>query len=481
MAPDPVLVLQMQRMGDMILSFPMFLWLSRHYPDREVFVVAEEDFFRPLMPLSPRVTYVSWRDAAAGALSGRRFRVILNLSIREEAASLSGSLDADYRLGPVRAPGGVLRVLGRWQLYRASLVGHGRHNRFHWADLNGLDLMPLKVMRLTYFDPPRRPEAANRTVGLFVGASEPGKRPNPQFYAGLAHALLERGLKPVLLGGPADRPVAEAIRSQSRLPLVDLVGRLSLSELAEYGKTLALMLTPDTGPMHLAAWTGLPTLNLSVGHVNPWDTAPYQPGHLVLRSSASCARGCWACRQPSMHCLKGMDPKPVAALAAQAVSGARARLERMKLPGLELFETMRTEEGLFGLRRLGPADSLGPPKAADLAGEFWRRFFLWRFAGEPEAPVREAWQTLDTAWPRLVASLRGSLPALSRGVARLLREGAADSGSGSALSRELPPFWNLLGSYLEMSGQNADFSPAWARESLELVERLNALLGPSSA
>lgn len=476
MANEPVLVLQMQRMGDLILSFPLFLWLARSYPGRDLHVVAEESFFHPLMPVSPPATYITWPAAAAGALSGRRYRLIVNLSIREEAARLAGSLEADLKVGPVREADGVLRIRGAWQLYRASLVGLGRHNRFHWADLNGLDVVSLKVPRLTLFDPPRRPDPANRSVGLFVGASEPGKRPDPAFYAGLARALLERGLKPALLGGPADRPVADAIRAQSGLPLLDLVGRLSLAELAEYGKTLALMITPDTGPMHLAAWTGLPTLNLSVGHVNPWDTGPYQPGHLVLRSSASCARGCWACRQKSFLCRAGLEPKPVAALAALCVGGQRQRLERIKLPGLDLFETVRTPEGLFGLRQLGPGAA---PKASDLAGEFWRRFFLWRFAGEPEAPVRAAWQDLAQNQPKLARSLKASLPRLSRGVARLTRAGAAGLAAGAVpqtISREVPPFWGLLASNLEMAGQNADASTGWARESLELLERLDALL-----
>ncbi|MDP2848589.1 MAG: glycosyltransferase family 9 protein [Humidesulfovibrio sp.] len=476
MAKDPVLVLQMQRMGDMILSFPLFLWIARSYPGRELHVVAEEAFFHPLMPVSPPATYITWPAAAAGALSGRRYRLIVNLSIREEAARLAGSLDADIKVGPVRGADGVLRIHGAWQLYRASLVGLGRHNRFHWADLNGLDLVSLKVTRLTNFAPPRKPDAGNLNVALFVGASDPGKRPDPEFYSRLARALLERGLKPTLLGGPADRPVADAIRAHSGLPLVDLAGRLSLAELAEYGKTLALMITPDTGPMHLAAWTGLPTLNLSVGHVNPWDTGPYQPGHLVLRSSASCARGCWGCRQKSYLCRAGLEAKPVAALAALCVKGQRQRLEGMKLPGLELFETVRTEEGLFGLRRLGPGAAA---KASDLAGEFWRRFFLWRHAGEPEARVRAAWQDLALGQPKLARSLKASLPKLSRGVARLAREHSAGVSPGAAsqvISREAPPFWGLLASSLEMAGQNADASQAWARESLELLEHLALLL-----
>jgi ADP-heptose:LPS heptosyltransferase len=253
MAGDPVLVLQMQRMGDLILSFPLLLWLGRCYPGHELHVVAEEGFFAPLLPASPPARYISWRDAARGALAGRRYRLLANLSIREEAARLAGELNADIKVDPVLGSDGVLRVRGNWQLYRASLVGGSRHNRFHWADLNALDLEPLETMRQTVFDPPRQPEAENRSVGLFVGASEAGKRPDPQFYAGLSRALLKRGLKPTLLGGGADRPVADAIRAASGLPLLDLVGRLSLADLAEYGRSLAICITPDTGPMHLAA------------------------------------------------------------------------------------------------------------------------------------------------------------------------------------------------------------------------------------
>jgi len=470
MAGEPVLVLQMQRMGDLILSFPMMLWLSRCYPGRPIQVVAEESFFRPLIPVSPHVTYISWPQAAAGALLGRRYRLVVNLSIREEAARLAGMLESDFKVGPVREADGTLRVHGDWQLYRASLVGQGRHNRFHWADLNALGMIPLDAFRLTTIEPPRAPAAGNDKVGLFIGASEPGKRPDAAFYAGLIRALLDRGLKPVLLGGPADRPLADAVRTESRMPrLMDLVGKLTLTELVEFGRTLALFITPDTGPMHLAAWTGLPALNISVGHVNPWDTGPYQPGHFVLRSTASCARGCWSCRFAACPCRAKLEPRPVAALASLVLRGPRERVERVRLPGLDLFESARTEEGLHCLRRLGPQLS---PHAADLAGEFWRRVFLMQLSACPQEPVTAAFADLAAAFPRLAGAVRATLPRVRLGVARLAREPLATH----AICREIPPFWRPLGSFLEMSGQNEDASPAWLEKSLGFVERLAGLL-----
>jgi len=171
-----------------------------------------------------------------------------------------------------------------------------------------------------------------------------------------------------------------------------------------------------------------------------------------------------------LRCRAGLDPKPVAALAALALRGPRQRLGRVRLPGLALFETARSPEGLFALRRLD-ADSR-EASAADLAGEFWRRFFLLRLAGESEAPVRQAWQALCAAQPKLARCLVAGLPSLSRGVARLVGE----KGSPQGLSGTVVPFWRLLASHLEMTGQNEDASPQWARGSLETLELLSGLM-----
>jgi ADP-heptose:LPS heptosyltransferase len=463
----PMLVLQMQRMGDLVLTFPLLLWLKRCFPARQIHVVAEENFFTPLLPVSPPAAYISWPEAASGALHGRVYSLIINLSIREDAARLAGELSADDKLGPVRGADGVLRVHGAWQLYRASLVQNNRHNRFHWADLNALDIVPLAVTQKTRFGPPREPKGQEaKSVGVFVGASDPDKRPDAAFYAGLVRELLDRGLRPVLLGGPDDVPVAQAIRSLFNHPALDLVGKLSLAELVSAGRTLGLLITPDTGPMHVAAWTALKTLNLSVGNVNPWDTGPYQPGHLVLRSSASCAHGCWACSRSGGLCRLGLSPARVAALAATILRGPAERLERLQMPGLTLYGTERTPEGLFGLRRLGLPETSGAggaPGVEELCGVFWRAFFLWRLSGAGAGPVRAAWEALCAAHPRLCASLRRSLPALGGHVARLAADLAGGLAAGGqrkprSLLAGTAPFWRPLAGYMEAALENEDAS-----------------------
>ena len=90
MSGGPILVLQMQRMGDLVLTYPLLLWLGRCYPGHQIHVVAEESFFTPLLPVSPPAAYISWPEAASGALLGQHYRLVVNLSIRPEAARLAG-------------------------------------------------------------------------------------------------------------------------------------------------------------------------------------------------------------------------------------------------------------------------------------------------------------------------------------------------------------------------------------------------------
>ena len=76
-----------------------------------------------------------------------------------------------------------LRVAGAWQKYRMSLVHNNRHNRFHWADMNALDVIPAPVMAGTRWPEPRCMPPDVRRVGLFLGASAAEKRPSASFWA----------------------------------------------------------------------------------------------------------------------------------------------------------------------------------------------------------------------------------------------------------------------------------------------------------
>ena len=57
MSNAPVLILQMQRMGDLILTFPLMGWLQQHAPEHPLWVVSEPSFFQELMELAPKAVF----------------------------------------------------------------------------------------------------------------------------------------------------------------------------------------------------------------------------------------------------------------------------------------------------------------------------------------------------------------------------------------------------------------------------------------
>jgi ADP-heptose:LPS heptosyltransferase len=460
MQNEPILILQMQRMGDIVLSFPLFLWARRNTPDRVIWVVAEPMFYNDLLDVSPPVTYLPW--TATGELSARQYGLIVNLSHRPEAADLISGLSARLKIGPIREDG-ALRIRGRWQLYRASLTGNNRHNRFHWAELNALDCVDKGCFPTTNFDIPRVLDPGRLSVGLFLGASQAEKRPEPPFWAALARELERRGLKAVLLGGPADVPLGEEVRRLHGGTLVDMCGRLGLREFMAVGQSLALMITPDTGPMHLAAWSGLATLNLSMGPVNPWETGPFQPGHHVLRANMSCL-DCWRCRHAKPRCRDRFDPGQVAYLAWRLARGQG--MHRLSPPpGTRLFRTGRTPEGFYDLTPLGKPFRSAP----DILGELWRGIFGALFGLWGRERPRQSWAELERAYPRLAAAFSRALPGLAGVLRQAVVRGAAP---GEEFWTSQPPMLRPLAGYMHMLLENGDFSREALAECLGLIDSL---------
>ncbi|MFZ5427957.1 MAG: glycosyltransferase family 9 protein [Thermodesulfobacteriota bacterium] len=462
MSEKPVLILQMQRMGDIVLSFPLFLWMRRNRPGRPVWVVAERTFYDQLMDVSPGVVYLPW--TATGELSSRDYSLIVNLSHRPEAAALAGSLEAPLKIGPVRQ-GDALNINGRWQLYRASLTGNNRHNRFHWAELNALDCVDPGVFGATGFDPPRDLPGDNMSVGLFLGASQREKRPDPPFWAALAGELERRGAKPVLMGGPAEVPLGEEVRRLHGGRLVDTCGKLGLREFMAVGQTLSLLVTPDTGPMHLAAWSGLKTLNLSMGPVNPWETGPFQPGHYVLRASMSCL-DCWQCRFGEPRCRGRFDPAQVAYLSWRLARGGGRFTPP---PGTRLFRTGRTREGFYDLVPVGARVRRAP----DILAEMWRGAFGAFFGLWDESRPHREWETLVNEFPRLREKFLRGVALLAGKIRDAVVTGVMP---GDEFWKSAPPMLRPLAGYIHMHLENADFSRPALAESLAMIERLRSIL-----
>ncbi|MCD7984108.1 MAG: glycosyltransferase family 9 protein [Desulfovibrio sp.] len=468
MSADPLLVLQLQRMGDLILTFPLLLALKKRWPGHPLWVAAEPQFFQELMPLAPEVVF--FPPSHCSTLARGTYAAVINLSGRPEAAACLAGATAGLKLGPAALPDG-LHVHGYWQLYRAALTQNNRHNAFHWSDLYRLDLDPTIRPGQTGHILPK--SAGSGRVGLVLGASEAAKHPDALFWARLARRLTTAGIMPLFLGGKAEQALGEEVARLARLPQANLCGRLPLREVAAVLRGLDLCITPDTGPMHLADWLGVPVLNLSMGPVHARETGPIAPGQWVLRAAMSCV-GCWQCRRSKLYCKLAFTPAAVARAALAILENPRdvRLLSRTgPLSGLSLYRTGRDALGLYRLE--ASEDREGRSAAIScrfLLEDFWQAAFLFLYDPSLRPLARQRLATLRSAFPPLVQRLGAGLTRLCTHCAAAFKH---HSESLSAdFWRAEAPLLRLFAGHTHMFLQNADFS---AQGWQTAIERLTAL------
>lgn len=105
----------------------------------------------------------------------------------------------------------------------------------------------------------------------------------------VARALqAQRGATIHLLGSPADRAVCDTIAAGAPGRLVNACGRTSLPELGGLLRAMDLLISVDSGPMHMAAAVGTPVLAV-FGPTHPARTAPWGTGHRVIQEGSDLA------------------------------------------------------------------------------------------------------------------------------------------------------------------------------------------------
>lgn len=146
-------------------------------------------------------------------------------------------------------------------------------------------------------------------LALIVGANWANKRWPETHIARLADWAYERGILPVLTGGgPVDEQRAARIAAEMDIPPINLVSRTTLPQLAAVLKNAVAAVGGDTGPCHLAAALGTPTLML----MGPTDANRNGPWHGNAIEADHPCKGCWqrACPK-SLDCLAAIGVEEV--------------------------------------------------------------------------------------------------------------------------------------------------------------------------
>lgn len=287
-APHSICLLRLSALGDVTHVLPLVRTLRRAWPDVALtWVIGKGE--QKLLDGLPGVEFLVYdkKTGLAGMralkreLKGRRFDALLQMQVAARANLLSAFLPAQRRIGYDRSRSKDLHGL---------FINERIPDRpgIHVLDAIGSFCEPLGLKQTGVVWDMQVPDDAREwaraqwpddgvpTLAISPCSSHALRNWRPERYAAVADHAAARGWRVVLLGGRSalERDTSDAILAAMTAPALDLVGKDTLKQLPALLERADLLMTPDSGPMHIANAMGTKVLGLHAAS-NPRRSGPY--------------------------------------------------------------------------------------------------------------------------------------------------------------------------------------------------------------
>lgn len=333
MSPSNILLLKPSSLGDVVQALPVLRMLKRHYPGSRIYwwiaselsTLLEDDpdlaglyVFARKQWTHPGFWWDTWRSVLR--MRQQEFDWVIDLQSLARSALIAWLAQGKLTVGLADPREGA-------EAFYDLAIPRPRQRR-HAIDWYLQVLTALEVPTRWDFEwLPSRPQVSQAIaekcpnhdltwIAVHPGARWPTKRWPLEHYTQLLTQLARRydRLRFLILGHGSGENAGPRLSQAAPGRCVDLTGRTSLPELIEWLRLSRLLITNDTGPMHLAVALRKPVVAL-FGPTDPQRTGPYGQPDGVLRLSLPCQ----PCLHSSCHytrelaCLRELTPDRVLA------------------------------------------------------------------------------------------------------------------------------------------------------------------------
>jgi heptosyltransferase-1 len=331
---NKILIVRLGSLGDIVHAIPAAAAIRRAFPRSSIdwLVDARQRELLELVPVVDRRISISAGSAgslraALGDLRRARYDVALDLQGLLKSAVLARLSGASRVIG---FPADLLRERAARFFYTENagdVAPHVIDKNLSMLKSIGIRMpdieFPLEDRHPAIADDARGrlgiPDAAPFAI-INPGAAWPNKRWPPVYFAEVARGLSERlGLRSLVLWGPGEEQLAQTVATAAGG--VAAVSRpTTVGDLVSLSKAAALMISGDTGPLHIAGATGTPLIGI-FGPTDPQRNGPWAEDDLVVSRYRACA--CHYQRQCRISgwCLLDISPREVLDLAERRLSG----------------------------------------------------------------------------------------------------------------------------------------------------------------
>lgn len=275
-----ILVIKHSALGDMILSLPLLRAIRRHHPAEHIVLLTTAPYVELIRrsgladeiwtDLRPKLWQVGATWRLIRRIRGARFSRVYDLQGSQRTKWY-------YRL---------LRLAGAHPEWVGNAPGCAYHIPDPTVPMHIADLRRQQLALVGIPDPglPDLDFLQSDIAGFKLPARyallvpggaphRPAKRWPAAQFAAFGKRLLDKGLTPVLIGRAAERTEINEIKTACPAA-IDLCERTSIADLATLGRQAALAIGNDTGPMHIIAASGCPSLVLYSQESDPRKVSP---------------------------------------------------------------------------------------------------------------------------------------------------------------------------------------------------------------
>lgn len=320
MRPKQILIIKPSSLGDIIHSLPMLNSLKKCFPEARIHWVVAKNF-EDLLKDHPMIhkLWVIDKDRWKNPLrlfSSIKELLILRKQLKKEDFDLVIDLQGLLRSGLIASFTGSKNIIGFKEAREGSTIFYshkvegGREVHAVERYLKTLSVIGCPVREIVFPLPEGSPDINPSSFGdyavLVLGARWKTKRWPAHNFGELARLL---PFKSLVVGGKDELEITEKAVHSSEGKAFSLAGKTDLKGLVEIIRNAKLVVSNDSGPMHIAAALGIPTFAI-FGPTSPLRTGPYGKNAIVLKAEIPCAP-CFKRKCKDIACMNSIKVEDV--------------------------------------------------------------------------------------------------------------------------------------------------------------------------
>ncbi len=400
-----VLIVNLTRMGDLVQTTPVMAGLKEKYPEVRITLLVNSAFSEicELIPFLDRVFIFEmdqilnelnrinlveayrYVESALVQINETRYDLAINFTHTPSSAILMSLINAEEVRGICIDEEGYTIKVHPWIRYFFNLLPGRDFNPFHLCDvyLKAGEAIPQKKGLHLIVPEESRNWAAHAlgekgvqpgdlVIGLQLGASAEDKRWPVASFAQLAERLVVKfGAKIILTGSAKESCYGEEFRQLCKTPVLNFIGKTDLKKLSALLERCDLLVSNDTGPLHVATAVGTTTLNISLASVYFKETGPYGEAHYVIQADIPCCPCTFGRTCTEMICKDLVSVDAVYKAVEKILTGKKADgiNDSPTWENVQLYSSFFDEDGFIQYRPFIKR----PLKKEDLFGLVYRK------------------------------------------------------------------------------------------------------------